>query len=178
MLDIMRNRRSIRKFKDRPVEPALYEQLIHAALLAPSSMNKRPVALVAVTDRALIGALAACKNFGTAALETAPLVFAVTADSALSDVWVEDASIVGAYLLLMAEVLGLGANWIQIRRRSSGTEDSERAVRSLLGIPERYGVVCLVAVGHRDEHKAPAGEEVLHRGAVHHNRFQAPADLC
>ncbi len=52
---------------------------------------------------------------------------------------------------LEAESLGLGTVWIQMRKRFSQTSNSEEHVRKLLNIPENYGVVCLLAVGYKNE---------------------------
>lgn len=51
--DVMRQRRSIRFFSDRPVSRATIEHLVRAAGTAPSGANKQPWRFVAVSDPAL-----------------------------------------------------------------------------------------------------------------------------
>ncbi len=51
--DVMRQRRSIRMFSDRPVPRPLIETIIRAAGTAPSGANKQPWRFVAVQDLAL-----------------------------------------------------------------------------------------------------------------------------
>ena len=159
MLEIIQNRRSIRRFNDEPISEEQIKLLLKAGLLAPSSMNKKPVRLVAVQNLRLIAALAECKNVGTSPLITAPLAIVVLADSQLSDVWVEDASIAAAFIQLEAEALGLGSTWIQLRCRQSDSGDSEQAVRKLLELPAQLGVLCVLAIGHKDEHKVGYSDE-------------------
>jgi len=51
--DVMRRRRSIRMFSDRPVDRAVIENVIHTAGTAPSGANKQPWRFVAVQDAAI-----------------------------------------------------------------------------------------------------------------------------
>lgn len=116
MLEILKNRRSIRKFTEEKVSKEDLEKILKAGLLAPSSMGKKPVEFIVVEDKEVISKLENCKKYGTLPLKTAPFVIAVIGDSQLSDVWVEDASIVSILIQLEVEKLGLGSTWIQMRK--------------------------------------------------------------
>lgn len=170
MIDLFCRRRSIRTFTAEPLSEELVEKLLHAAFLAPSSMNKKPVELVLVTNRHTLACLAACKKSGTTPLATAALGIVLTANAARSDVWIEDAAIAATFIQLEAEHLGLGSTWVQFRLRNSEAEPSEDAVRRLLGIPESHGVLAVIAVGHKGEHKEPA-EAVLDAARIHYEHF-------
>ena len=104
-------------------------------------------------------------------LKTAPLVICILADSELSDVWVEDASIVSILMQLEVEKLGLGSTWIQIRNRECSEGDSQEAVRKVLSIPKKYGVLSLIAIGHKNEEKKPYTDEDLNFEKVHYENF-------
>ncbi len=172
MLDLLRRRRSIRQFTEKAVEPEKVRRLLEAALLAPSSMGRKSVELVVVQDRKTLERLRACKAPGTVALATAPLAVVVVADTSRSDVWVEDAAVAAMLLQLEAESEGLGACWIQLRLRRSAEEPprySEEVVRALLGIPDHYGVLCALAVGYRNERKAP--QDAVDFSRVHEGGF-------
>ncbi len=171
MIDLLENRRSIRKFTEEVVSKEDLQKILTAGLLAPSSMNKKPVEFIVIEDRNTINKLEECKRFGTMALKTAPLVIAVIADSEVSDVWVEDASIVSILMQLEVEKLGLGSTWIQLRNRESNEGDSENAVRRVLLIPEKYGVLALIAIGHKNEEKKAYTEEDSDFGKVHYGKF-------
>ncbi len=155
MLELIKKRRSIRKFKEEGVSPESLGAIIKAGLFAPSSKNKKPVEFVVIEDKETIKNLKECKSFGTSGLDTAPMVIAVIADSERSDVWVEDASIAAIMMQLEAESLSLGSVWIQIRNRESASGDSEAAVRQVLGIPGQFGILCLLALGHKAEEREP-----------------------
>ncbi len=169
MIDLYKNRRSIRKFTNEPVSQEEKDKIIQAGLLAPSSMNKKPVELIVVDQREILDQLENCKNSGTAGLKTCPLAIVVTADASRSDVWVEDASIAATMMFIEVEKLGLGHVWIQLRNRTSGTEDSEEAVRKVLNIPGHMGVLCILCIGHKDEIKLP--NENIDLEKAHHNAF-------
>lgn len=171
MIDLMLRRRSIRKFTDEKVSEADKELLLKAALCAPSSMAKYPVEFIVTEDRGIIDELITCKTFGTAALKTAPLVITVIADAERSDVWIEDASIAATYMTVEAEKLGLGMNWIQMRRRKGTNDDSEIEVRKVLNIPEKYGVLALMAIGHRAEFPNGYDESFFRFNKVHKEKF-------
>ena len=171
MIDLMLSRRSIRKFTDEKISEADKNLLLSAGLSAPSSMAKYPVEFIVTEDKEMIAKLRKCKNMGTTALNTAPMVITVIADSRLSDVWVEDASIAASYITLEAEKLGLGLNWIQMRLRNSNAGPSEAEVRKTLGIPEKYGVLALLAVGHKAEFPSGYTKDELNFRKVHNEKF-------
>jgi nitroreductase len=112
-----------------------------------------------------------CKNFGTEGLNTASCAIAVIADGQKSDVWIEDASAAAILMQVEAESLGVGSVWIQIRNRQSGPESSEEEVRKVLHIPEKYCVLCVLAMGYKDEDKEPYEEENLDFSKIHNGRY-------
>ena len=173
--ELLRKRRSIRKFQDTPIPRETVERLIRAALLSPSSRNIRPWRFIVVDDPERIRRLAACKTHGSGFLSTAQIAVAVTADSEACDVWVEDASIAAAVLLFQAEALGLGACWCQVRKRFQREEvSSESYVRSVLGIPETISVASVIGIGVPAEQVPPYTDEDLRLDKVSWNDFDTP----
>jgi nitroreductase len=165
---LVQKRRSIRKFLKKQVEPEKLEVLVEAALRSPSSMGKNSWEFIAVTDPGLLEKLSRAKPTGAAFLKDAPLGIVVCTDPGKSDVWVEDASIASAFILLAAESIGLGACWIQIRQRKhSETMTSEKYISEVLGIPETLKVAAIMAVGYPDEKKAPRDKSELPYEKVH-----------
>ncbi len=122
MLDILRNRRSIRKFKDKEIEPESIEQLKEAALRSPTSRGNNSWRFVFVTDRAKLEELSRAKESGSGFLKGARLGVVISGVEEESDVWVEDCSIASIILQLTGESLGLGSCWIQIRKRMHDRE--------------------------------------------------------
>jgi nitroreductase len=174
-IELTRMRRSIRRYRNKPLEKDKIDLIIEAALRAPSSRGIRPWQLIVVEDPALIQNLARAKQHGSNFAGGAPLVIAVCADIEKSDVWIEDASIAASTILLAAQSLELGGCWIQIRNRQHDESMSaEKHIRRTLGLPERVSVLALVAIGYPAESLLPHPRTELPYGSVHSNRYGSP----
>lgn len=153
-LELLKKRRSIRRFKDTPVEQEKIDILIEAALRSPSSRSLNPWEFIVVTNRETIEKLSKAKPHGASFLRHAPLGIVVLADPEKCDVWVEDTSIASILLHLTAESIGLGSCWIQIRKRMFDQQKTaEDYIRELLNIPENLKVESVIAVGYPLETK-------------------------
>ena len=150
-IDIARSRHSSRLFTSEPLLPREMELIMEAGDLAPSSRSRRPVRLIPVVDEGLIRRLAMCKDSGTRALETATFAVIVAADPEVSDVWIEDCSIVTIMMQMEAEDLGIGSCWIQIRLRKVGDTDSEDFVIREAGLDPGLKVLSIIAFGRRPD---------------------------
>lgn len=170
--DLVRLRRSMRKFTDEQLTPEEVETLLKSALMAPSSKGKHAWQFIVVDDKEMLQALSTVKTVGSDWLGGAPLAVVVVGDPTESDVWIEDASVASTILLYQAEDLGLGACWVQIRERYN-TEGvpAEDLVRALLNIPEPLRILSIVAVGHKGMERKPFNEERLLWEKVHVGKF-------
>ena len=162
MLDLLKQRRSIRKYKDKAVEQEKLDIILKSALLSPSSRGIRPWEFIVVTDKEMLEKLSQCKAHSAQFLKDAPLGIVVIADSTASDVWIEDVSIASTIIQLTAQSLGLGSCWIQVRnRKTADNRSSEDYIKELLNIPEKYSVDNIIAIGYPAEEKKPYDEDSL-----------------
>ena len=167
-MPLIRKRRSIRKFLKKEVEAEKIDQLVEAALRAPSSRGLNPWEFIVVTEKDLLEKLSKAKKHGSSFLNNAPLGIVVYADPAKCDVWIEDASIASTYIQLAAESLGLGSCWVQIRDRiQDKSHTAEEYVSGLLNIPGNFRVESVIAIGYPDEKKPPHSREELQYEKVH-----------
>ncbi len=167
MLEILRVRRSIRRYKDRQIEEEKMEQLKEAALRAPSSRGINPWRFVFVTDKTMLEKLSSSKESGSSFLKDAALGVVVAAKQGESDVWVEDCSIAAIILQLAGCSLGLGSCWIQIRnRRHSSSMSAEDYVKQTLALPHDFLVECIISLGYPDEDKRPIAAADLERNKI------------
>ena len=167
MLEILRDRRSIRRYKDRQIEEEKIEQLKEAALRAPSSRGINPWRFVFVTDKPMLEKLSSAKESGSSFLKDAALGVVVAAKQGESDVWVEDCSIASIILQLAGCSLDLGSCWIQIRnRRHSSSMSAEDYVKQTLGLPDEFLVECIISFGYPDEVKRPIAAADLEWGKI------------
>jgi nitroreductase len=174
-IDLIRTRRSIRKFTDEAIAADKIELLKEAALRPPSSMGHNPWEFVFVTDGQLLGKLSKAKPHGSGFLADARLGIVVCADPEKSAVWIEDASIATIFIQLAVESLGLGSCWIQIRERMhDDVKSAETYIADVLNIPSNLKVESMVGIGYPAEQKAPHKREALQDEKVFLNRYGSP----
>ena len=167
--ELIRVRRSHRKFTPQPIERQKVEAILQAGLLAPSGKSVYPCEFIVVDEPDMLSKLAHAKARGAALVEGAPLAIVVVADTSKSDVWVEDASIATTLVMLEAENQGLGACWVQMHLR--GTEDGVPAtenLRKLLNLKPEHEVLAVVAIGYKAEEKPARTDDDLKFEKVHH----------
>ncbi len=172
MIELLRLRRSIRKFTEQPVEAEKMDILKEAALRSPSSKNINPWEFIFVDDKEVIQKLKQCKPHGVTPLDSAPLAIVVCADKNKNDVWIEDCSIASILLQLTAQSLGLGSCWIQVRERQhSETQSAEEFIQQLLDIPKNFRVLNIVAAGYPQANRKGKPASELQYEKIKINRF-------
>ncbi len=171
-IDLLRNRRSVRQFEKRPVEPEKVDLIVEAVLRSPSSRGFNPWEFIVVTEPDIIGRLAKAKPHGAAFLAGAPLAVAVCPQPEKSDVWVEDVSIATLILHLVAADVGLGSCWIQLRKRDhDGTQTAGEYAARVLAMPEGRSVSAIVAMGYAVKQPAPHPKSSLSFEKVSYNQY-------
>jgi nitroreductase len=170
--DLVQLRRSHRKFTDSELDGDDVKMIVRAGLMAPTSKGQRNWHFIIVDEKDTIEKLADAKDMGSQFMKGAPLAIVVIGDPQQNDCWVEDGSIAAISMQLQAEELGLGTCWVQMRGRglSDGTS-AGNIIRGILGMPDNYDVLCVLAVGHKADERKPQNEERLKWENVHINKF-------
>ncbi len=143
---VVRQRRSIRKYRPDPVPQPKIDHVLEAARLAPSWANSQCWTFVVVTDPRAKRRLA---EAGNEWIEEAPVIIVACADPSKSGVkkdqtyYLLDIGIAMEHLVLAATDEGLGTCWI-------GWFDEQKARRAL-GVPREIRVVALTPLGYPDE---------------------------
>jgi len=167
LIDVMLKRRSTRKFNDKPVTKDELDKILQSALLAPTSMNRKPCNFMVVERSETLNQLAGSKDHGADLIGGADKAIVVVADTLIADTWIEDSSIALAHMHLMATELGLGSCWVQIHLRSKEGVDSEEIVRNILKIDDHYRIVGILAIGHSDDVPKPHTLDEVDRNKIH-----------
>ena len=156
-------RRSIRKFLPDPFPTSDVEQILAAAMTAPSAGNEQPWHFVVITDRAKLDAVVTIHNYAAMAAH-APLAIMVCGDPTLekySGFWIQDCSAAMQNLLLAVHAKGLGAVWCgvyPVEQRISGFRD-------LLDLPAHIIPMGLAVIGRTTV--APVSKNRFRADRVH-----------
>ncbi|ASB51212.1 NAD(P)H-dependent dehydrogenase/reductase [Alkalitalea saponilacus] len=173
MLEQIQNRRSCRKFTSQPVGDDIKEQFIKAILWSPTSKNNRPWEFVFIENKQTLEQLSKCKPHGAAFLSGAPLAIVILGDPTKSDVWIEDCSIAAILVQMVAEDLGLGSTWIQIRRREHDENLSAGDyVKDIIKAPECLEVASIIAIGYKEREREPYADNALLHNRIHFEEFK------
>jgi len=179
--DVVRRRRMVRAYSDRPVDPAAIERALRNAVRAPSAGFSQGWAFLVLDTRADVDAFWSATTDAAAEAEpdswltgmrTAPVVIVPCSskaaylgryaepDKGWTDLdearwpvpfWHMDTAMASLLILLTAVDEGLGACFFGI------PPDYDAAVRERFGIPEDFDPVGAITLGHRSDQAGAAG---------------------
>jgi len=161
-IEVVRRRRSIRRYKTTPIPEEVLNEILEAARLAPSAGNRQPWHFLVVRDDDTK------QQLGISSwVAGAPAVILGCVDTRVRDepLCIVDLSIAFEHIVLAAANLGLGTCWIG--RFVAG---SDEAVKRVLGIPKHVKVVAVTPLGYPDETPEPKARKSLSE-IVHYDRF-------
>ncbi|MEM0372906.1 MAG: nitroreductase family protein [archaeon] len=142
-IELIKSRRSVRKYKKQGVPDELVKKVLEAGLWAPSSNHSEPVEFIVVKDEKKRGELSKISAW-SGFLKNAPVNIAVIAKD--SECIVEDGSVAVMCMMLEAHSLGLGTCWVECSK-------AQEFVKKALGIPDEYAVITVLPLGWPDEKK-------------------------
>lgn len=172
-IDLLKHRRSCRQFSEEIIDNESIDYILKSALMSPSGHRRTPWEFIVVEDKRTLKALSVSKASGATLIEKAAAAIVITADTTKTDVWIEDCSIASINMQLAAEELGLGSCWVQIRLREDSEGNSANDnVKLLLGIPEQFSVLSIIALGHKEQESQPFDENDLKWNKVHRGKFE------
>jgi len=180
LIDAIYGRRAVREYTSEPIDAAVVEQLINAAIQAPSAVNRQPWLFTVVTDQALLGQIS--ENSKAYLLSEppkgggdryrdllsdpdfqifyhAPVLIVISAKE-LSSWAVEDCSLAGQNVMLAAYATGLGTCWIGFAKDWLNTPEG----KAVLGLAPACVPVAPIIVGRpkRPPPPVPRKEPEVH----------------
>lgn len=164
-LDLILNRRSIRRFTSRSVSDDVITKLIKAAMSAPSAHNQQPWEFIVINDQAILEQIPQIHPYSSATRK-APMAILICGNQQLitrEPFWPQDCSAATQNLLLAAHASGLGAVWMGIYPLPERVADFSR----LLNLPEHIIPFSLIPLGYPAEQKRPANRFDPER--IHYN---------
>ena len=162
--EVVKKRRSTRRYTGQPVEKEKLQRAMELALRAPSSKNTRSTRLMAVTDLKRVHELGKLRDWGSSLLEEAGAAIVVLGDEAASPMWETNAAIMATLLQLALVDEGLATCWVHVGdyltlKDVPDSKRSEDYVKELLPeIPADYRVLCVISIGYADYTPKPLPE--------------------
>jgi nitroreductase len=173
--EVVRTRRSIRKFSTAEVSDELLKTLIDCALRAPSSMNGQPWRFIVVRSAETKRRLAELKDrycppekreYPAGFLREAPAVVVTCIDRARAfDRGIESGVLATGHLLLAAANHGLTGVYMSAYK--TGAPEVADEIRTILGVPADIDPITIVPIGYPGDVAGPktvmpADEVVFH----------------
>lgn len=156
ILELIKSRRSCRKFLDKQITQEELDMVLEAGTYAPSGMGKQSPIFIAIQDKVVIQELSkintAIWGKGEDGFFGAPTVIVVLASPEILHTYQLDAMASVENMLIMAEALGLGATCISRAKDEFETEYGKNLLKKL-DIPAHYVGVEHIIVGYRDGDK-------------------------
>lgn len=158
--EIISRRRSTRKFLATTVEREKLQRILDAALVAPTSRNTRSTRFFVVQDKATLERMSQMRDYGSAFMKDAAAAIVVAGDRQTTDLWIDNCAIAATTIQLAVVDEGLASCWVHVNDRPCLKDEPEGAkaddyLRSLIGIPAHYGILCAVALGYSDYEPKP-----------------------
>lgn len=156
IFELIRTRRSIRKFTDKPVPDEVIDRIIGSGIWAPSGMNNQPWKFAVIKNSELKKEMSGLTRYSKI-VAGANVLIAVFLDNSLSYDRTKDCQAIGACLqnmLLSVHALGLGAVWLGEILKNKDT------VLKLIGGQKDLELMALIALGY----PAEKGGKVTRKG--------------
>ena len=155
-------RRSVRQYTDRQVEPEVLDQILQAGTYAATGMGKQSPRIVAVQDPETVRLLskmnAAVMGADKDPFYGAPTVVIVLADKTVGT-YLYDGSLVMGNMLNAAESVGLSACWIHRAKEMFETAEGQALLKKW-GVPNAENLRgvgnCILGYAAEGGKKAPA----------------------
>ena len=153
--DVVKSRKSIKKFKDTPINSQKLDRMIDAAMRSPSWKNNSSYKFIIVDDKNVLDQISkSIMNKDDSAAQSileAPMTVIIVADPGSSgevenkEYYLVDSAIAMEHFILSATSEGYGTCWI--------AAIDEDIIKKALSIPQNYKVVAMTPIGEIAESK-------------------------
>ena len=166
ILELIKTRRSIRKFQKTSVEKEKIDKCLEAARWAPSASNKQPWEFLLVSNEGKRKELAKLAKFGKFVGE-APLVFVPLTNPEIHETYhASDTAMATLQFMLAAHAQGLATGWSAVYGKEFAKD-----IKNVLNIPEHLNVLALIAVGYSALDKDPISLRKPIDKLVHYEKY-------
>ena len=141
--NILKTRRSVRRFSPTEVSRETLLDIVNQTLTAPSSRNMRTSRFIIVDDKRTLEKLSKMRDYGSEFMKDAAAAIIIAADTTKTDLWRENCAISATIMQLAVVDAGLASCWVHIggRPRLKDEPNGEQAEDLLMAAKyfERIG---------------------------------------
>lgn len=170
-MDIINNRRSVRRYKEQPVEQEKIEKLLRAAMQAPSAVNQQPWEFIVIQNKEGLKNLASISAYSKMVAE-APLAIVLLGNEErmrLQIHWEQDMAAAAQNILLEAAYLGLGGVWLGV----APMEDRMKLISDLYELKGRLKPFCVIPIGYPEEGQEHKFEDRFDPSRIHYETYNS-----
>ena len=167
--ELLKQRRSIRQYQDKPVSIEVIHQILNESTLAPNTGNEQPWKFIIVNNKEIIKRISdeskknilkrivanpddyakryqeMLENTSFNVFYNAPCLVMILGYANLKNLYV-DCALAASYIMLAAVSRGLGTCWVNL-----GAEIHDQEMRNELGIPDNCSIVAPIILGYPDK---------------------------
>ena len=147
LFETVEKRRSIRKFRPKPIPDKDLKKILEAGRLAPSGGNRQPWSFVVVRKPETKKKLAAVANLQRFIADADTVLIALGDPAVSKSLYKQDPMIAIEHMVLASTALGYGTCWIGAF--------NENDVKEIAKVPENMTVIALLPIGIPDENPPP-----------------------
>jgi len=163
-IEIIKKRRSIREYKDKPIPKQALEKMVDAARLAPTARNVQPWEFIVVTEPSTLTKLGELAENGRFLAQAKACIAVFSSDTKY---YLEDGCAATENILLAAASLDIGSCWVAGDKKPYCSE-----VSKLLNVPATFKLISLISLGYPPSEKGfRVAEKRSLSEVIHWERF-------
>ena len=145
-LEVIKKRRSVRSYKNKPIAKDILEKLVDAARFAPTARNVQPWEFVVITDKAVLNKIAQLAENGRFVAGCAACIAIFCAETKY---YLEDGCAATENMLIAATALGIASCWVAGDKKPYCSD-----ISNLLHVPSTFKLVSIISLGYPESGEA------------------------
>lgn len=162
-IEVLKQRRAVRTFEDKPIPKNILEDIIDCGRLAPSGNNAQPWHFVVVTDKDTLKFISEKATYGKFIKDAAACVVVYCDKDNRHHL--EDGSAATENIMLAAKAYGISSCWVAGYDRSYENDINER-----LNVPSNLRMISIIPLGYSQDNPSPRNKKSL-QDVIHWEKF-------
>jgi len=164
IMEVIKKRRSIREYQDKPIAKDILQKLIDAGRFAPTARNVQPWEFIVITSPETLKKIGELAENARFVAQAAACIAIFCSDTKY---YLEDGCAATQNILLAATALGIGSCWVAGDKKPYCSQ-----ISNLLNVPQTFKLVSLIALGYLgSENSFRVAEKRSFKDVIHWEKF-------